>query len=402
MVQRRLVQYWIQSLPDSIPEDASDYCPEAAQSQQPERSPVKRAQYHKVLQDNNFVLPYHAPRDTPPIIIEGEEGMHQTPQRVLQGSKLVDDILGEGGHAQRKPKYSFDSKPIAPLKERNSLLFLEKPVHIESLNLASKLPEDVRDLYRRIQSAAVYKEAILPPEMREEINKILGDEAREVSFRKPLASADEPGGAKAAAWLLHIQICEVFEAAGIADLQKRHECGWNSHIHGAVLKLVFTSLLSRAGFRPQKSRRVVARYEAVQTATITKDSAPHWKQGGPAVTVSSTEQSAYDSSEYYEELEPNPDRSRTNKVDYVVVLRNVDDEPLQQAIRRVAFNNETGTGYVNQTAYNPIFDTPIAVSIATREASSNDDPMVQLSLWVAAWHKRMYALRQRSSPIASR
>ncbi|KAI0107764.1 hypothetical protein GGR51DRAFT_514986 [Nemania sp. FL0031] len=235
--------------------------------------------------------------------------------------------------------------------------------------------------------------------MRQEINMMLGDEpAPERSFRKPLATTDETGRTKTAAWLLHTHVCEILEAAEMADLLRRHECGWKAHVHRPVLGLVFSSLLSRAGFRPQQSHHVIARYEAVQAATITKESAPHWEDGGPAVTVSSTEPSEDDSAECYEKPEPIPDRSRSKRVDYVVVLRIVDDKPLQQAIRRAAFNDETKTCYVNQTAYNPIFDAPIAVSIKTKETSSNDDSMVQLSLWVAAWHKRMSALRQRSFP----
>ncbi|KAI0535118.1 hypothetical protein GGR58DRAFT_504590 [Xylaria digitata] len=318
------------------------------------------------------------------------------------GSKPVDDVFSKGFDSTPRPatqslplqsgssikrsrgkaKRNLDTKPTAPLKERDSPLFLEKPVHIKSLTRAtSQLPGDVRDLYRRIHSAAVYKEAILPPEMREEISTLLDDEAREASFPKLLAATDGKGSAKAAAWLLHTQVCETLEAAEMVDLQKRHECSWNAHVHATVLGLVFTLLLSRAGFRPQQPRRVAARYEAVQATTITWDSAPHWKDGSPAARQPCVEKS---------------------EVRFVYLVKAalltwvVDDEPLQQAIRRAAFNNETKTCYVNQTSYNPIFDTPISVSIQTKKTSPNDDPLLQLGLWFATWHKRMYALRQQS------
>ncbi|KAJ8126387.1 hypothetical protein O1611_g7251 [Lasiodiplodia mahajangana] len=379
MVDRRLIQYWICSIPDSIPEDALDDL-EAAQLHQPERSPVKRIQHHEVLQDNNSAS-------------EFDEGGHAS----LVTRSLPSQSSSITKRSKRMPKYNLNNKPIAPARERNSLRFLEKPVHMKSLTLnPSQLPEDVRDLYTRIQSSAIYKEGIVPSEVREEINAMLNGEVREASFGKPLAPTDETGRATAAVRVLHTQVCEILEAAGTSESQRRDEGGWNAHVHGPVLGLVFTSLLSRAGFKPQQSRRVAARYEAVYAATITKDSAPCWEDGSSAVTVSSTEQSADDSSDRSEKPESIPDRRRTKKVDYVVVLKSLDDKPLQQAIQQAAFNKETNTCYVNQIAYNPIFDAPIAVSIETKKSSSHDDRILHLGLWVAAWHKRMYALRQRS------
>ncbi|KAF2964894.1 hypothetical protein GQX73_g8678 [Xylaria multiplex] len=151
--------------------------------------------------------------------------------------------------------------------QQNSLFYLEKPIRVKSLALTtSQLPGDVRYPYKRIQRAVVYKEVIRPSEMSEEINALLRDEAREASFRKLLVTTDERG-------------------AEMVGLQKCHEYGCDAHVHATVPGLVFTSLLSRAGSRPRKLRRIAARYEAAQAANIARDSVLYWKEGGLAVTV---------------------------------------------------------------------------------------------------------------------
>ncbi|KAH8752287.1 hypothetical protein F5883DRAFT_370507, partial [Diaporthe sp. PMI_573] len=42
--------------------------------------------------------------------------------------------------------------------------------------------------------------------------------------------------------------------------------------------------------------------------------------------------------------------------------------------------------------YYPIRDSPIAVSIETKQDYSSRDPVLQLGIWVAAWHRRMMSL----------
>ncbi|KAJ8108998.1 hypothetical protein ONZ43_g6260 [Nemania bipapillata] len=51
--------------------------------------------------------------------------------------------------------------------------------------------------------------------------------------------------------------------------------------------------------------------------------------------------------------------------------------------------------HINQTAYKPLAKSPIGLSIETKRAnpSGAGDPLVQLGVWVAAWHKRMTFLR---------
>jgi hypothetical protein len=49
--------------------------------------------------------------------------------------------------------------------------------------------------------------------------------------------------------------------------------------------------------------------------------------------------------------------------------------------------------HINQTAYTPIGESPIAVSIETKKDVPSGEPLLQLGIWVAAWNKRMIYLR---------
>lgn len=51
-----------------------------------------------------------------------------------------------------------------------------------------------------------------------------------------------------------------------------------------------------------------------------------------------------------------------------------------------------GSASVSQTTYPALQACPIAVFIKTKAATDNDDPIDQLGLWAAGWHKRMRAL----------
>ncbi|KAH8753812.1 hypothetical protein F5883DRAFT_356436, partial [Diaporthe sp. PMI_573] len=57
---------------------------------------------------------------------------------------------------------------------------------------------------------------------------------------------------------------------------------------------------------------------------------------------------------------------------------------------------------VNQTTYYPIRDSPIAVSIETKQDYSSRDPVLQLGIWVAAWHRRMMSLYTAPAPMRAK
>ncbi|KAI0447033.1 hypothetical protein F4803DRAFT_500776 [Xylaria telfairii] len=53
--------------------------------------------------------------------------------------------------------------------------------------------------------------------------------------------------------------------------------------------------------------------------------------------------------------------------------------------------------HINQTFYRPVRKSLIAVSIETKPEVPQNDPLLQLCIWTAAWHSRMYILRPSAS-----
>jgi hypothetical protein len=110
-------------------------------------------------------------------------------------------------------------------------------------------------------------------------------------------------------------------------------------------------------------------------------------------------------------------RVESKKVDYVFALDLAADDPLQRVIKElllremhlhIAQDEAKGVPpHLNQTAYEAVWNSLIAVSIETKQDTVSGDPLVQLGIWVAAWHIRMKKLRldrglqSLSSPTAS-
>ncbi|KAI1076888.1 hypothetical protein F5B20DRAFT_593680 [Whalleya microplaca] len=63
-------------------------------------------------------------------------------------------------------------------------------------------------------------------------------------------------------------------------------------------------------------------------------------------------------------------------------------------ITQVMIDAGGGRRHVNQTAYPPVQDSIIAVSIETTNELSGIDPVLQLGIWAAAWFKRLCSLRR--------
>jgi hypothetical protein len=62
---------------------------------------------------------------------------------------------------------------------------------------------------------------------------------------------------------------------------------------------------------------------------------------------------------------------------------------LAQAIKKVVHSQWIDQQTINQTAYTPLWYTPIAVSIETKVDGMNEEGRTQLATWTAAWHERM-------------
>ena len=94
-------------------------------------------------------------------------------------------------------------------------------------------------------------------------------------------------------------------------------------------------------------------------------------------------------------------QSNSKKVDFVLVLDLAATNPLARAMSQFTDaepRNPKGC-HINHTIYAPISRSPIAASIELKQSFQARDPIIQLGIWVAAWHARMYALREQLIPL---
>ncbi|KAI0118340.1 hypothetical protein GGR51DRAFT_499154 [Nemania sp. FL0031] len=92
----------------------------------------------------------------------------------------------------------------------------------------------------------------------------------------------------------------------------------------------------------------------------------------------------------------NSDTSEGENVDYAVVLDIPESLPLMGAMSRLTLRlsiDGVKRLHVNQTQYAAVSRTPIALSIGSKTVTGTRDPLLQLSIWVAAWHTHMHYLR---------
>lgn len=295
------------------------------------------------------------------------------------------------------------------LKSRGNLSRLEKPVSIVGLGTgataAKTISDDIRALYKIIKAAAQFKQRIIPYEVRDQI-LALEDDIPDATFREP--NLDTAPAASDA----HVTLLRIVRAATKSEQYKRSEAGWNNHVHAPLLELVFGSdPWDPDG--PDADKPVVARFEAVMGATIVGTAIPFIQpsqrddadlacsvslnSSAEGTNADSAGAGAIDLTRI--NLTELHSRSESKKVDYVLVMYINEKEKLRQVIWDSTFEKRLGYGYVNQTLLLNLLYNPIAVSIETKIASSQADPLVQLGLWTAAWHKRMYELRDRLFPL---
>ncbi|KAI3316764.1 hypothetical protein HD806DRAFT_516847 [Xylariaceae sp. AK1471] len=422
MVAQHNIPDWIASVLSSVNSPILEDAPElqaSLESLEPEppqhrERPTKRLRHDQALDTDTYSLPYNMP-STPPQS-NTEVPIHP------RGQKRGTDYVGSGDdgdmqvtdldftpkpnlrhHLLRNRSQSPTKRQKTTLKSIASLEKLEKPVRIEALSQASSLPIDVRSLYSEIKKAAGHKVGIVPSGVYDMV-AALYDEIPSHFVRQP----DHPVDVGSDAEAVHATLRRVVRATADSERSKRLEGGWNHHVHTPLLDLVFGSNLYD-GDDPQDAQQVVvARFEAVMGATIAGDAIPliqrsQMDQPDVACSVSlntSANESDRGSVVDLEKVDLGDvhSRSGSKKVDYVAVMHISPKDALWKAIDTITFESKLGFGYVNQTIQLGILYSPIAVSIETKTSSSQDDPLIQLGLWTAAWHKRMSALRERRFP----
>ncbi|KAI1194436.1 hypothetical protein F5X97DRAFT_346693 [Nemania serpens] len=88
-------------------------------------------------------------------------------------------------------------------------------------------------------------------------------------------------------------------------------------------------------------------------------------------------------------------RGNHKRVGYVLVMEIPKTASLQEIMSHIADGADCccDVSHINQTFYRPVRKSLIAVSIETKPEVPQNDPLLQLGIWTAAWHSRMYILR---------
>ncbi|KAI1271419.1 hypothetical protein F5Y07DRAFT_344238 [Xylaria sp. FL0933] len=318
-----------------------------------------------------------------------------------------------GGRQGRRPILPLPKrrKSASPNKTRSMLESLQKPFNLQGLPIHARvlqqLPRDVKSLYTEIRRATK-EQGILPFELQKQMIEQHGV-AEEYAFKKPDAtmSAEAKAEAGARATTIYGTLCKVMQKASEALIYERHESTWNCHVHTPLLELVFASSVLGANNmvhgRPllTLSHGVSVRYEMVFGDPIAPDSLPlqlrsnmdcSYSEYSPSVDQSRSQMETETETEW--NMSKVGNRGPAKSVDYVLVMDMPKTARLQQEISRIINSVDCcDVPHVNQTVYRPLEKSLIAVSIETKSEIPRDDPLMQLGIWAAAWHSRMYALR---------
>ncbi|KAK9779605.1 putative PD-(D/E)XK nuclease-like domain-containing protein [Seiridium cardinale] len=316
----------------------------------------------------------------------------------------------------------------SPVKNVPDLRHLEKPIHVRDLG-ATHLRDDIKSLYLNLESIGTLREAFSL-----EVQNLL--HSSEEPIQLPCFRGPESHNAQEARSIFDT-MCNIVDAALVSQRRQRHGAAWNNLVHTPLLEVAFGSYppsmrSHRCGMtqdsnhqqQEQNLKPVSVRFEPAMMVTIALPWIPRlspdvfldkmdlesinpypndiaFSASVGDVLRSYTLSEPYGAAHISEVRDNLHARSDSKKVDYVVVLDMQEDTPLQKIISALVTNatlQSQRLGYdtlpihVNQTTYGPVAENPIAVSIYTMSDSDTDDPLTQLGIWVAAWHKRMKTL----------
>lgn len=337
-----------------------------------------------------------------------------TPRR-LHGRPLLRPI-SPVKHTRRSPS------PTA-IKSLPDLKYLEKPVSIVPAQKAfSTLPTNVKDLFKSVQRVGLHSEFV-PAEIQDDISILLSDvgiDTRESWFipSPPAASDTDTTSRKEELLSELVALLDIGEKAAISSQLGRHEAAWNSVVHQPLLELAFEEDRG-ARIRERLNRRDKAaeprlarvRVENVSSATISGECVPRLsRQDGDTASLGawSVSQSSAGSTASTEE-EPDPfftpklfpldstvhSKAGSKKVDFAIVL---EPEPgssfhtiIQTILARLTWAPSLSRS-VNPSTYGPLIRAPMAIVIETKTVTAARDPLIQLSLMAAAFHRRLHTL----------
>ncbi|KLU90453.1 hypothetical protein MAPG_10307 [Magnaporthiopsis poae ATCC 64411] len=255
---------------------------------------------------------------------------------------------------------------------------LAKPVQTTSLSVAkANLPPDLSALLDPIEQVMIDSVGFVLAEAREGISQHLQAIGGRMFPDSFFATAVvEPEGTRSAEEDLQ-ELLEIQAQALEASVSKASEAAWNLDVHGPMLKLAT---------RGSGVRRLL-----VTTATVS----PEWlplMRGVEAAAPQSVSFSAGSVSGPCYGGEGDVTVAGARMVDFALVLQ-VASTPLEAPIYQAVYRTGYGVQPINHSAYTPLLNRPIGVSIETKNTGRNlETAQVRLSLWAVAWLRRMEAL----------
>ncbi|RSL81039.1 hypothetical protein CEP52_017282 [Fusarium oligoseptatum] len=249
------------------------------------------------------------------------------------------------------------------------------------------LPQEVHDLFQSVHDIPMDHESFIPFEIKDFIKATVFG-AKDRRFMPPLqpsSTNDTEGGrwtgvpmSPTGIAIAELDTLRDIEAkAGDCELRGCAEFTWNSRVHDPLL------LHALSGHR-------AIHVEPSQVARIATQFIPSTGGRGGGHIIES------------------------KMIDYCLTLRfnqgmpdqSLEDTPssdarLMDAISRRVWAQPSDSQTFNQTLYDPLQFCPIACSIEAKSAASNGDGKLQLSVWVAAWYKRMQKLLPDGSPMVT-
>lgn len=409
----RNIHSWLSSVETLEPEDQRHFQDQGQGDQHPADDAESRPQsacFTCLLAEDAFIHPFIALADLadmPP-----KSALPETP--VSKSDRRGNAPLGEDEETPKASKANRvrlkqpDPKGSQTRSTNSYLKSLSKPFYVNlEVDYSEVMTQETRRLYERLDECSSHV-SIVPVEVRDQIMP-LGRKIHNHSFRPPCADAAD----QARSTLYKLR--EIMQKARASSDMKRYESGWNVLVHHSVLDLVFNwnVLNSRRAWREDQATQVEAsaRWEEATHATIFGDSVPILETSSGSeihvacsVSVASRSEKSCDQSSAAgrsiacSDVARLESRHLSKKVDYVVALDLADSTSLAKMINN--FNETSRFGrpgrFINQTCYAPLEKSLIAMAIGTKSehSTSSDDALLQLGIWTAAWHRRMYALRE--------
>ncbi|KLU85785.1 hypothetical protein MAPG_04805 [Magnaporthiopsis poae ATCC 64411] len=251
-------------------------------------------------------------------------------------------------------------RSTSPVKHVFHLKLLAKPVEFTAVSgdPLSRLPDDVHDLFSKINRIVEYREAFIPDASRECLARLLPDLPALATTR----TDEDPSWL---AWRQHDAFLAIQQEALQCQRQGRGELAWNTLVHSQVLRLAAGSITGGVACEP------------IVSASIAGQWLPDLAQQSAAASVKEV--------------------ASGKMVDFALVLDLFDPLPehatLAKSLMHTLSRLPSGAQSINQTMYEPLMLKPIGVSIETKvAASAGNTGSVQLGIWVAAWHRRITEL----------